>query len=343
MRNFSMPKIMFTCIILFLFMGQVFAQNPSAIMDLESSTQGFLMPRMTTLDREAIASPAQGLQVFDTDTGTIWYFDDEWNELFLSKFEIANSSTPGKTFPPTILDSIEIVGLTGAVDINSKIKVCVDITHPYLSDIDMYLVAPDGLTKLELSTDNGSSLDDYTNTCFTMEATLSIFDGSAPYTGDFRPEGNFSILEGQSVSGFWALELIDDVPDYDDGTLNTWSISIENTNSSSQNYGLSSISYLSNWEDYGLGYLPGNFYKLNNRVYLDGLTRKTGSALAADDIIFVLPAEYRPKGRVILHANQSAAAIRVDIFPNGNVVLVYVDPSAVGDWVNLSGMNFSIR
>lgn len=39
--------------------------DPSAVLELQSSTKGFLPPRMTTTDRLAIVSPAAGLFVFD--------------------------------------------------------------------------------------------------------------------------------------------------------------------------------------------------------------------------------------------------------------------------------------
>lgn len=51
----------------------------SAILDIASTTKGFLPPRMTTTNRDAIASPAQGLVVYNTTTnalnvynGTAW-------------------------------------------------------------------------------------------------------------------------------------------------------------------------------------------------------------------------------------------------------------------------------
>jgi hypothetical protein len=51
----------------------------SAILDLSSSTKGFLPPRMNDAARDALASPAAGLVIFNTDTeclnifdGTIW-------------------------------------------------------------------------------------------------------------------------------------------------------------------------------------------------------------------------------------------------------------------------------
>jgi len=44
--------------------------HPSAKLEIKSSIQGFLLPRHTTAQHEAIKRPATGLQVFDLDTGT---------------------------------------------------------------------------------------------------------------------------------------------------------------------------------------------------------------------------------------------------------------------------------
>ncbi len=49
--------------------------NSSAVLDVESTTKGFLLPRMTTAQRTAITNPAAGLQVYDTETKSLWYFD----------------------------------------------------------------------------------------------------------------------------------------------------------------------------------------------------------------------------------------------------------------------------
>jgi hypothetical protein len=40
--------------------------NASAILDAQSTTKGVRMPNMTTAQKNAIASPAAGLMVFDT-------------------------------------------------------------------------------------------------------------------------------------------------------------------------------------------------------------------------------------------------------------------------------------
>ncbi|MDB5283260.1 MAG: hypothetical protein JWO06_2335, partial [Bacteroidota bacterium] len=47
--------------------------DASAVLDVTSSTQGVLVPRMTTAQRTSIAAPSQGLLVYDTDLGCFYY------------------------------------------------------------------------------------------------------------------------------------------------------------------------------------------------------------------------------------------------------------------------------
>jgi len=49
--------------------------DATALLDVKSSTKGLLIPRMTSLQRTGIATPATGLIVFDTDTNYFWYFN----------------------------------------------------------------------------------------------------------------------------------------------------------------------------------------------------------------------------------------------------------------------------
>ena len=55
----------------------------SAILQADSTTKGFLPPRMTTTQKNAIASPLAGLQVYDTTTNKLCcYNGSTWNDLF---------------------------------------------------------------------------------------------------------------------------------------------------------------------------------------------------------------------------------------------------------------------
>ena len=51
----------------------------SALLDMVSTAQGFLPPRMTEAQRDAIATPATGLVVYNTDNNTVDFYDgDSW-------------------------------------------------------------------------------------------------------------------------------------------------------------------------------------------------------------------------------------------------------------------------
>jgi hypothetical protein len=57
--------------------------NQSAILEINSTTQGVLFPRMTTTQKNAIASPAAGLVVYDSTTNKLCcYNGSTWNDLF---------------------------------------------------------------------------------------------------------------------------------------------------------------------------------------------------------------------------------------------------------------------
>lgn len=55
----------------------------SAILQADSTTKGFLPPRMTTTQKNAIATPAAGLVVYDSTTNKLCcYNGSTWNDLF---------------------------------------------------------------------------------------------------------------------------------------------------------------------------------------------------------------------------------------------------------------------
>jgi len=76
---FKMKKTIFTMLTLaFIGLSNSYAQvgigtetpDASAKLDVTSSSQGFLPPRLTSIERDAIASPAQGLMIYCTNCGT---------------------------------------------------------------------------------------------------------------------------------------------------------------------------------------------------------------------------------------------------------------------------------
>jgi len=64
--------------------------DPSASLDVSSTTAGFLPPRMTTAQMHAIGSPAEGLMVYNTTIKTVYFYDGLlWQKLY------NNDGTPG--------------------------------------------------------------------------------------------------------------------------------------------------------------------------------------------------------------------------------------------------------
>ena len=56
--------------------------DPSSILDITSTTQGMLTPRMTSAQRFLIGTPAEGLLVFDTDEDSFYFYNSsQWVEL----------------------------------------------------------------------------------------------------------------------------------------------------------------------------------------------------------------------------------------------------------------------
>lgn len=58
--------------------------NANAILEMQSTTQGVLVPRMTTVQRNAIAAPSEGLLVYDTDVNCFFFYESSaasWTSL----------------------------------------------------------------------------------------------------------------------------------------------------------------------------------------------------------------------------------------------------------------------
>ena len=109
-------------------------------------------------------------------------------------------------------------------------SVCFNLETDYDGDIQVFLRAPSG-EMLELTTGNGGSGDDYVNTCFTPMAATPINSGTAPFTGNFQPEGSWAVLNGADMTGPWTLLVGDQFGINELGILNSWSITFNSMNS----------------------------------------------------------------------------------------------------------------
>jgi hypothetical protein len=93
--------------------------HASAQLDVTSDTKGVLVSRMTSAQRIAIASPADGLLVYDTDTKGFWYHKTGtgWTQLNnapLSLPYVANENNSNTLFSITNQGSGNILSVTSS-------------------------------------------------------------------------------------------------------------------------------------------------------------------------------------------------------------------------------------
>ena len=116
--------------------------NVSAQLDITSTTKGFLPPRMTTIQRDAIASPAAGLTIYNISenclqwwNGTVWYDG------------CGNNTPPTSSYYPS-----------GSVFCVSGATVIVDVINPSTGEI--WMDRNLGATRAATSLSDASSFGD---------------------------------------------------------------------------------------------------------------------------------------------------------------------------------------
>lgn len=82
-----MQKNLLTIVFLIGFFSgyaQIGINNPNpdttSVMDMTSTRQGLLLPRMTSFQRRAISNPANSLLVFDTDESMFFFYDNAYDQ-----------------------------------------------------------------------------------------------------------------------------------------------------------------------------------------------------------------------------------------------------------------------
>lgn len=100
--------------------------NSSSMLHIESTSKGLLIPRMTLAERNAIVSPAEGLQIYNlTNNSSDIYSNGEWKSLsvtasvntnLVNVYSIANLPAPVGTI--ITLDATKMYVFSGFVDIS---------------------------------------------------------------------------------------------------------------------------------------------------------------------------------------------------------------------------------
>ncbi len=136
------------------------APNSKAILDLVSTTKAFLPPRMTTVQRSAITSPAEGSIVYDTDLDTICIYTDPdaWVPFTLAGILLLGADTGPTPITGAIISlesssqiQIQTVGGGGEIDVVAQTVGSTTIESVSASDAGRVTVGST-LTKIENTT-----------------------------------------------------------------------------------------------------------------------------------------------------------------------------------------------
>jgi uncharacterized protein (TIGR02145 family) len=96
--------------------------NSSAMLDISSTTQGILIPRMSDAQRNAIPSPAAGLLIYNSTTNKFNYYKSTgWYELSRSsKSAVTGNNSPGGGI--AINETSAIADKSAVLEINSATR-----------------------------------------------------------------------------------------------------------------------------------------------------------------------------------------------------------------------------
>jgi hypothetical protein len=201
MKKFTLLLFCFT-VVLFSVKSQNIAINStgaapaaSAMLDITSTTSGLLIPRMTQAQRNAIAAPATGLIIYQTNAvpGFYYYDGTQWLPLLSSATGWSITGNAGTTFGTNFLGTTDAQGVDFRTNNNIRFRIPnADQVHanangsaalPFYSwnadtDIGMYRVTTNTLGFSTAGVER-----------FRLGTTEAVFnDGSSNY--DFRVESD---------------------------------------------------------------------------------------------------------------------------------------------------------
>ncbi len=107
-------------------------------------------------------------------------------------------------------------------------RICLNIIHTYDGDLEIKLMSPDSFVVM-LSNRRGGGGDNFVSTCFRGQSTNGLIsDGSAPFTGEFDPDGNLSLfMNGRNPNGIWSL-IVTDLAGSDSGAVSGFNLVFSN-------------------------------------------------------------------------------------------------------------------
>ena len=141
-----------------------------------------------------------------------------------------------------VRDPVKVKGLNPRGKIKD-VNVGVRITHPFASDLEIYLATPRGV--INLSHDVGGNGNNYGNGFAGCSGNPTIFDSQtptsiatpglqAPFVGFYAPQESLNLLNGlgdkKATNATWSLLVMDDNNQHGTGTVDCFQLSVRATN-----------------------------------------------------------------------------------------------------------------
>jgi hypothetical protein len=161
-----------------------FINSPSVIFGISSVTQGFVKPRMTTAQRNAIASPVKGLEVFDTTLNLPYYYNG-------TSWVSVNNTTSWGSITGTLSNQTDLQNALNAkqATLVSGTNIKTVNGNSLLGSGDITISASSGLTSLNALTAStqifatSTTGTDFTITSATSTHTFNLPTASASVRG----------------------------------------------------------------------------------------------------------------------------------------------------------------
>ncbi len=174
--------------------------NDSAVLDIESTTKGFLKPRMTTAERLAL-TPVEGLEVFDTDLGLPFvYGNGTWGSF--AGIPAAGSSTDNAivrwdgTSGSILQDSVVTISDTGDMSALNSIQagnILISGNDIESTDVDGDItINPNGTGRVVIAKDLqvlGTTTTVESTTLEVVDANITINKNGNQSTADINDAG----------------------------------------------------------------------------------------------------------------------------------------------------------
>ncbi len=199
--------------------------NASSMLDITSATKGLLIPRMTQAQRNAIAAPATGLMIFQTDgtKGFYYYNGTSWTAVSKSSWNLSgNSGTSVSNYMGTsdnkslrirtnnteraVIDSTGKMGLgtktpaymldvSGTGNFTGALKVGA-YTLPTTDGTNGQVLKTNGTGALTWSNDNNSG-----GTVISITAGTGLSGGTITGTGTIAAQNTTALWNANQLQG----------------------------------------------------------------------------------------------------------------------------------------------